>query len=80
MPQMHGAICGDVQDVRYGESGISKRQQFGVSPDERHLLCKWQNAGTWYPVRGTQYVVPSTWYPVRGTQSFVAMYSDKTES
>jgi len=39
---------------RYGEAGISKRQQFGVSPDERHLLSKWQNAGIGYQVRGTQ--------------------------
>jgi hypothetical protein len=36
----------------YSEAGISKRQQFGVSPDEHHSLCEWK-----MQVRGTQYVV-----------------------
>jgi hypothetical protein len=40
-----------VQEVRYSESGLSKRQQFGVAPDERHLFCKWPEK---MQVRGTQ--------------------------
>jgi hypothetical protein len=33
----------------YSEAGISKRQQFGVSPDEHHSLCEWK-----MQVHGTQ--------------------------
>jgi hypothetical protein len=47
-----------IQEGWYSEAGISKRQQFGVSPDEHHSLCEWE-----MQVRGTQYVVPNTWYP-----------------
>jgi hypothetical protein len=40
-PKMQEQFLGG-QDVRYSETGISRRQQFGVSPDERQSLCEWQ--------------------------------------
>ena len=54
MPKIQEQFSAMSMEGRYGEAGTSKRQQFGVSPDERHLLSKWQNAGIGYQVRGTQ--------------------------
>ena len=52
---------------RYCESGISKRQQFGVSPDERHSLCEWKMQARGYQsfVGDVQDVQPSAFYTAR---------------
>jgi hypothetical protein len=36
----NGPVFFYVQEVQYGETGISTGQQFGLSPVERHLLRK----------------------------------------
>lgn len=49
MPEMHGAIFGDVQDGWYGETGISKTPSCWRFACEHHELCEWSMHGTWCP-------------------------------